>query len=134
MKWYSKNVKPEDVFKKELKEIWLNAKHGKPWVEEDHNCDHALFELLVTFEDLDKDRDNYVCNTPKVVSGVFFGCPASVRPITFSIVIDFLSSTSLGACADRLATLHVCRFSERSDRPLDRVEDAGDSCDVKPEC
>ena len=28
--------------------------------------------------------------TPKVVSGVFFGCPASVRPITFSIVISFL--------------------------------------------
>jgi hypothetical protein len=28
--------------------------------------------------------------TPKVVSGVFFGCPASVRPITFSIVIYFL--------------------------------------------
>jgi hypothetical protein len=28
--------------------------------------------------------------TPKVVSGVFFGCPASVRPITFSIAIGFL--------------------------------------------
>ena len=28
--------------------------------------------------------------TPKVVSGVFLGCPASVRPITFSIVISFL--------------------------------------------
>jgi hypothetical protein len=47
---------------------------------------------------------------PKVVSGVFFGAPASVRPIVFSIVINFLSSTSLGACADRLATPHVCRF------------------------
>jgi hypothetical protein len=28
--------------------------------------------------------------TPKGVSGVFFGRPASVRPITFSIVISFL--------------------------------------------
>src|ERR687893_617277 len=71
---------------------------------------------------------------PKGVSRLlFFGAPASVRPICFSIIINFLSSTSLGACADRLATLHVCRFSEQSDRPLDRIEDAGDSCDVKPE-
>src|SRR5215212_7982825 len=70
---------------------------------------------------------------PKVVSRLFFGAPASVRPICFSIIINFLSSTSLGACADRLATLYICRFSERSDRPLDRIEDAGDSCDVKPE-
>src|SRR5918997_5084067 len=28
--------------------------------------------------------------TPKVVSGVFLGCLASVRPLTFSIVISFL--------------------------------------------
>jgi hypothetical protein len=27
---------------------------------------------------------------PKVVSGLFFGCPASVRPIVFSIIINFL--------------------------------------------
>jgi hypothetical protein len=70
---------------------------------------------------------------PKVVSRLFFGAPASVRPICLSIIINFLSSTSLGACADRLATLYVCRVSERSDRPLDRIEDAGDSCDVKAE-
>jgi hypothetical protein len=29
--------------------------------------------------------------TPKVVSGLFFGAPASVRPICFSIIINFLS-------------------------------------------
>jgi hypothetical protein len=29
--------------------------------------------------------------TPKGVSGLFFGAPASVRPIVFSIIINFLS-------------------------------------------
>src|ERR671917_1444460 len=62
---------------------------------------------------------------PKVVSRLFFGAPASVRPICRSIIMNFLSSTGLGACADRLAKFHVCRFSERSDRPLDRIEYAG---------
>src|SRR5919112_5940850 len=63
---------------------------------------------------------------PRVVSRLLLGAPASVRPICFSIIVNFLSSTSLGACADRLATLYVCRFPEQSDyRPLDRIEDAG---------
>jgi hypothetical protein len=28
---------------------------------------------------------------PKIVSRIFFGAPASVRPIVFSIIINFLS-------------------------------------------
>jgi hypothetical protein len=55
---------------------------------------------------------------PKVVSRLFFGAPASVRPTCLSIIINFLSSTSLGACADRLATFLCGNAGQRLRRAL----------------
>jgi hypothetical protein len=59
---------------------------------------------------------------PEALSEPVDGAPQEVRPVTTDTTKTarniLLKNTLLRACADRLATFHIYRFSERSNRLL----------------